>query len=113
MTRLTDTRVEVQDDENNRTVSFETDEGQVEFIDFGDEPSVEVDWAPVTVTEAAAILGDVAEDIGTDATQVACDILADIDEEAMMEFFENESDQTILADADGIVVVEDGEVVNR
>lgn len=111
MAHLTDTRVEVQDDPNTRVVSFATTEGQVEFVDLGDDPSVEVDYQPVSVTEAASILGDVADDIGTDAVQVACSILADIDEEEMFDRFENESDATIRAHTDGIAVIhEDGTV---
>lgn len=106
MTRLTDTRVEVQDDSNTRVVAFETDAGSVEFIGMGDEPSVEVDFEPVSVTEAAEILGDVADDLGTEAVQVACDILSDIDEDAMFEAFENESDETIVATADGVQIID-------
>lgn len=106
MAHLTETHVEVQDSPDYRIVAFSTSEGEVEFVDMGDEPTVEVDFKPVSVTEAAAILGDVADEIGTEAVQVAASILADIDEESMFEFFENESDQIILADADGQVILE-------
>lgn len=108
MTKLTDTRVEVTDETDCRRVVFETTEGEVQFIDMGDEPTVEVGWSPATVTEAASILGDVAEDIGTEAVQLACEILADIDEESMFEFFETE-DQVVLADADGLIVLDEEE----
>jgi len=107
MSKLTDTRVEVTDEPNYRNVAFETTDGQVEFVDMGDEPTVEINFEPVSVVEAAGILGDVADDIGTEAVRVACGILADIDEESMRDFFENESTQTIRASGDGIVVVDE------
>lgn len=107
MAHLTETHVEVQDSPDIRVVAFATSEGEVEFVDMGDQPTVEVDFEPVPVAEAASILGDVAEDIGTHAVQVAAGILADIDEDAMFEYFETEeTDQIILADADGQVILE-------
>ena len=109
MAALTDTRFTVENEPDWKEVSFQADVGLVEFVDMGDEPTVQIGFEPVSVAEAASTLGDVADDIGTEAVQVACGILADIDEESMFEFLEPsepDPDKVVLANGDDILVLE-------
>lgn len=109
MAHLTDTRVEVTDEPDYRIVAFETNEGQVEFIDDG-TPDVQVGWESVDAAGGRDILDAVAghEDMPERAVELAREILDAIDGGSEDDEGNTEAGDSDDQDGETVHVTEDG-----
>lgn len=108
MTRLIDTRVEARETDGRKIVAFTTNEGEFEASKVDGIAVAELGFEPIDPEEAVRIVAEVADDIGTEAVQLACEVIAEIDEAEMEEVYEvPETDQTIVATKDGIEVIDE------
>lgn len=117
MAHLTHTNVEVTDQDDYKVVACETNDGAFEVSLVDGFATAELGFEPIDPEEAVRVVADLTDEadeatLSQKAVQLACEIISQIDPDEMYAAYEEpETNQTIVATADGIVVADEDDNV--